>query len=786
MKNKQFRWNILFLLLLGFGTNLLAQSPNPPIKSIEAIGTFRDGKIFIRWVPSDIDLWKLANQKGYRVTRTTVKEGDEELPLDKRLSTEVVLADNLQALGKGDWGNFSSNAAKIAEAMLYEDQIELQFEGKSDLGSIVNTNQARDNRFAFAMLAASQDFEVAKAMGLGLEDADVTPDRTYYYSIEINDIGNLAMTAGGLIIRPDDASNSTLPVLLKPHATAANLKALLQWENKGMEKYYLGYNIEWTSLSDYPKFQRLNEVPIVFGGTDGVDLDYVEYGLRLPNNNTTYVYQVKGISYFGFESEASDTIHVKGKPDPLQAQIIIKDMTEMKPQGSKTSSVSLKWAFPVNLEDQITHFDILRSKDFDGTYSKVNTTPISTSLRFFEDKTPLRTNYYKIVTFDKNGYILSSISQLMQLDDETPPPTPLKLKGDMNKEGLVMLYWHASMAEDLRGYRVYVSNHPTDYFMEVTPEPVQDTFYTYQANMHTLNEKIYFVVKAVDYRENLSPRTEVCAIERPDIFPPDGPVITKVENYGGGIRLDWNLSIAEDVIEYTLERRERGVVGWRKMLKFNPNQVKYFMFDDSTSKKSGTEYDYRLSAKDDVGLIGDSRIHTIKAMNAKKRAMISGVYSQFYQYSPNATFFWYLPHGANYINTTDLVSFEVYRAIDDPKKSVLLKVIPMNDALTNFSFIGHPYNQDAQYKTYQAIASMGAGLGYAIYDNDIDFSNFAPLTYYWVPIVQANGLQAWVKYTITAPSSPSNREHYVYYRVVAKYSDGTATPISGYTMSKIN
>jgi uncharacterized protein len=785
MKNRQLHWNSLFFLLLCMSSCLLAQSPTAPIKRIETLGTLHEGKVYIRWVPSDIDFWKIANQKGYRITRSMVKEGDDELPLGKRLSTERVVADNLRPLDKGAWGSFTSNAAKIAEAMLYEDQIEVQFEGKSDLASIVNTNQARDNRFAFAMLAASQDFEVAKAMGLGFEDADTEPKNTYYYAIEVIDFNIADYNAGALFIKPEEAGQSTLPIIAKPSAELGNQKALLQWNNKNADKYYLGYNIEWTTLGSN-NYQRLNNTPIVFGGSEDVNLDYVQYGVKLPDNKTTLVYRIKGISYFGFDSEPSDTIRIKGKPDPLQAELFIKDLTELKPKGSTISTVSIKWAFAKNMENEITHFDIFRSKSHNGTYSKVNTTPISTALRFFEDKDPLRTNYYKIVSYDRNGYILSSIAQLMQLDDETPPPTPLKVTGDMNKEGLVVLHWLRSVAEDMHGYRVYVSNHPTDYFMEVTSEAIADSFYVYQANMQTLNTKIYFTVKSADYRENLSPRSEICAIERPDIFPPDAPVITKVENYGNGVRLEWNLSLAEDVVEYALERRERGIVGWKQMLKFDPNQVKYFMFDDSTSKKSGTEYDYRLSAKDDVGLIGDSRIHTIKAMNAKKRVVVTRVASQFYQYQPNAAFFWYIPHGPNYINTSELVSFEIYRAVDDPQKSVLIKVLPVIDAQANFTLMQYPYTQDYNYRNFQQISSQGYGFPYACLDDDIDFANFKALTYYWVPIAQPNGLQAWVKYTIPNPSTLGSGEHYIYYRVIAKYTDGTSSTISPYTMTKVN
>jgi len=54
------------------------------------------------------------------------------------------------------------------------------------------------------------------------------------------------------------------------------------------------------------------------------------------------------------------------------------------------------------------------------------------------------------------------------------------------------------------GYRVFLSNMAEGDFVQITTTWINDTVYHYGLNLNTLSEEVYFTVKAVDFRENMS------------------------------------------------------------------------------------------------------------------------------------------------------------------------------------------------------------------------------------------------------------------------------------------
>ncbi|XHU00730.1 hypothetical protein RAN96_09065, partial [Ornithobacterium rhinotracheale] len=68
----------------------------------------------------------------------------------------------------------NNNAAIVAQS-LFGESFEVEVGNSRDLQSIVNKSREVEQRFAYALMAADLDFEVAKLAGWGYVDTEVEP-----------------------------------------------------------------------------------------------------------------------------------------------------------------------------------------------------------------------------------------------------------------------------------------------------------------------------------------------------------------------------------------------------------------------------------------------------------------------------------------------------------------------------------------------------------------------------------------------------------------------------------
>jgi hypothetical protein len=237
-------------------------------------------------------------------------------------------------------------------------------------------------------------------------------------------------------------------------------------------------------------------------------------------------------------------------------------------------------------------------------------------VRTFTHTTPAHTNFYKIKAVDLKDHEYESIAFLGQPIDETPPTKPNGLQGSIDRTGLVKLNWTKNTEADLKGYRIYRSDHENGEQFQISPEPVAANTITDTLNMQTLSRKIYYWIKAVDFRENESPLSTMLVLMRPDINPPSAPVLSALEANNKGVKASWIPSTSSDVLRHVLQRRALGKINWEDVLSHNGRPVETQVFVDSTLRNE-LEWEYRVLVFDSSALFTACVPQSIKAYQVK-------------------------------------------------------------------------------------------------------------------------------------------------------------------------
>ena len=745
----------VFLAFIGIAVQAFTQS-TPQKLTVMANAVSDSTKIIIRWAPADYATFLWGNEHGYRLERTTMSNADTSLTVSQMIASKVTLDSMILPLAEANWETWadSNDMAGVAASTIYGDSLEVPDPAVSDFINVYNVSEQRQNRYSFGIFAADHGIDIAQAMGLGYVDTTVEAGKEYYYVIKLNNVpDSIELKRGSVTIATNDVYQPPVPDGIA--AIPGDSTVILTWVKQ--DEHYTSYIVERSS-DNGQTWQQVNERPLIFTDNTGSGGQSMQFFDSLAQNNTLYIYRVKGCSPFGLMGPASDTVHVIGKPAPLSAFPVITLVEEDSLGGLK-----LTWDFPSEYDDNIEGFDIYRAKSLDSAFTKINMSMLSETTREFIDSDPYPVNYYQVRTIDENGYELNSYHMLGQPKDETPPSAPGSLTGQSNKAGMVTLTWTKSPEEDVQGYRVFISNVPDEEFSQITTTWINDTIYRYGLNLNTLSETVYFAVKAIDFRENQSEFSPVCAVQRPDIIPPAAPNITKVTAEPGKVYFEWALSSSEDVEEYKFQRKPNGSPGWSTLLTFDPNdtlQQTPLRFIDSTASVRKW-YDYRLIAKDDAGLIGSSKVIKAKPVDNGVRDSIENFDGELLGSGAHTYVLleWDFPGK----NDPDLLGFQIFRAID-------------TNAMRSYKFI--TVEEAGGVATNFSLATS-----FGFRDIDLNFSIPVQTVYTFTDSqVSTGGNPSGGGNTIysispNVPVNPSNGVTLKYW-VMAKFIDGGFSPLS--------
>lgn len=589
----------LFILMLFACTFLWGQQTDKEKAIIPHIRLKVDAKkdrVSLRWAVDEPVAWQKANKIGFSLKRFTLSRNGKVLPKaeEKNLGIFKPALENewKKAVEKND------NAAILAQS-LFGDSFEVEMgEKQSKLQGVVNKSQEVEQRFAYALMAADLDFEVAKLAGWAYIDTDVKPDEKYLYTVSIN------TSEGSLLVQKGDAlastsANTELPKPLDFIGIFKDETVTLSWEYLQLRDTYTAYYVE--KSQDGGSFKSLGDLPVMnMNDNDGRQVQGMTFVDSLAQNNSKFSYRIRGKTIFGDYGPYSDIISGAGKKS-LETTPRISDLFI-----DESENIKLEWEFPKEDEKNIASFELLHSEtDRQNTY-KVIKNKIPVSNREVITKSLAPSNYYKIQAIGKAGDKRESFSVLAQPNDTTPPETPLAFKGKIDSLGVVHLEWKANTEKDLEGYHIFRGIQKDDELVRVTPQAITKNQFEDKVVLENLNSKVYYYVTATDRRKNQSRPSIILELEKPDKVKPQTPVFTqyKLED-DGKITINWMRSHSDDVVIHQLFRREKEGAdkSWKMIYETKEIKPDYTYTDKDV--EPDRSYKYYLLAIDKSNLNSD-------------------------------------------------------------------------------------------------------------------------------------------------------------------------------------
>jgi hypothetical protein len=577
------RFFLLVLVLSLAAVQLWAQSKH----SIKLLAKAKDKSILLRWAPTDATAWSYGNQYGYIIERYTVLRGKELLAKPERV---ILSKGPIKPLPLEKWradaetNDYSAIAAEAIFSSSFEVNAPVK---KTTAVDVVNKVKELEQRFSFALLAADHSFTTARLSGIAFKDSTVRADEKYLYRVFLSANTRIKTDTGLFYISVKDTS-SLMPIR-DVKAKFGDRTVTLRWPRSFIENGYSSFIIE-RSDDNGGTYKRLSSLPFLSLSNDVKEKDF-QAGDSLPANGVKYYFRLRGTSPFGEIGPPSESVSGMGLKT-LRAKASILEARE-----TKQSQIMLRWKVTGDV-DLIKGFHVEKASKENGDYKSVNKELIPSSEMTFTDPSPFSTNYYRIRVVGEQDQAAVSLPYLVQMADSIPPAAPKGLKVLIDTAGVVKLSWVANEEKDLFGYRVYRSNFQKSEFSQITNTPVTGTDFVDTITLKTLTRNIYYKLVAIDKRFNPSVYSEVVKAERPDILPPNPPVINAVKSTAKGAEITWIKSDSEDILNYTLYKKHRFATGWDVVHVFSTTDSTYYLdvIDDARH-----EYLYAFMAIDKSG-----------------------------------------------------------------------------------------------------------------------------------------------------------------------------------------
>nr|WP_294931165.1 fibronectin type III domain-containing protein [uncultured Flavobacterium sp.] len=543
-------------------------------------------RILIRWALNSPSEWQKANKRGFIITRTTILRDGNVLPKSEKvlLTPKPLLPEPLDS-----WIELvqkDNNAAIIAQS-IYGESFEVTEAKEGDLSKIVNMADELDQRYTFALYAADMSFTSAIKAGWGFVDSNVKKNEVYAYQVSVFESPKVKESSYMIGLK----DYSPLPAPTDFIAIPDDKKVLLSWDYETFKRIYTSYMVE--KSSDGINFTPIATTPLVnLNDKDDHPSKAMYYIDTLSINDKIYHYRLFGITSFGEKGEITKPITVKG----IAAIVTAARLIDYNIVNS--NEVNLEWEYPAASEGFIQGYEINLADNDKGPYKIVSKMipPSERKLNFKENLYP--SNYFTISVVGKNNQRLTSQSMLVQPVDSIPPAKPIGLEGAIDSLGVVRLKWKANLEKDLRGYRILKANNPDEEFVDIYHKSYVGNDYKDSVSLKMTNSKVYYRIAAEDMRFNISDPSDVLVLDKPDKIPPAAPIFKDYDNKDGKVHLKWIRSYSEDVVGYSLRRKEKGQEKWLEIKQIN-DTIQEFTDDRVENKKT---YQYAILAKDKSNL----------------------------------------------------------------------------------------------------------------------------------------------------------------------------------------
>lgn len=565
-----------------------ADTANPFVAALHVRVRSYGDSVVLRWAPSRPGAWLAYSGIGYVVERKSTNAPATSTPFE-RLTPAPLRAWNLD-----EWKTRSRRAntyAGIAAQCLYGS---MAVPNPATMDAMTMAATDLRNRHAFALLAADLDIVAADGLGLRFVDRSVVAGERYVYRIVTAARDTMYTLDTAVAAVAVDERTSALPPL-QLRASATNGTVHLVWDAlplEGASAYLverIGSDGTVTNLTPMPY------VPMATTATAMVAtpvFDDTTAGIGVP-----WRYRVTAIDAFGDRSTPAE-IAAAGRdavPPPVPNVEI--------PAVFGSSLVRLGWT-PMTDVGDLAGYLVERGPSADGPFLVLTPDLIDRRSEGYLDTAGTPDEPFYIVTaVDTAGNRTSTHAMYAELVDTLPPSVPTGLVGLIDSTGLVFLTWNRGPERDLDGYRVLWANDSTHVFTAVSSRIHHDTVFIDSVSLETSTADVYYRLVAVDSRQYHSSPGPILRLRRPDMVPPEAPLLSDVIVTDSAVTLVVVPSTSGDVHHHLIERTTRtpggGLVDvWsrRDSLPGRPERW------TDTAVVPGVTYDYRAIAVDSNGL----------------------------------------------------------------------------------------------------------------------------------------------------------------------------------------
>ncbi len=456
-------------------------------------------------------------------------------------------------------------------------------------------------------LVESNDF--AKYLGLFYRDETVQNGQTYRYKVTQlkKNKENLVSISNPIVAKPfepidppkgievfvDEKVDTQVNVFWKPEETR-----------------YFAVNI--FRANEGQQSQQINANPAIPSQTtnDEGKLVYPRFFYSKGDHlvGKKYTYQLKGIDFFGNESQVSP---------PFEIEII--DRTPPPPpsdlQTERTGPRDIQVTWAESYGKNIIGYDVFVGDSLSAVFEKVNKSmlPASQTEYIFKVAGEKWGDYFFYVeAINALGTRSASTKMGLTVNDVVPPAVPTGLVATPF-EGAIEISWNKQWEPDLFGYVVYrsVANKPGAPFALVSGGSIVANSFLDSLPREARN-KYFYKVAAIDVYGNLSERSEIVSAIMPDVIAPISPTIIKLEIKNDTATITWLPSIDNELKGYHLYRcLESDTTQWTTLggAFLSPTITEY----TDTGLEPDASYCYQITAEDISGNTSEpSNRYTVK------------------------------------------------------------------------------------------------------------------------------------------------------------------------------
>ncbi|MBL0176358.1 MAG: hypothetical protein IPP94_14015 [Ignavibacteria bacterium] len=582
---------LISMLAVGFApSTMLAQSTegsrtvphDPGSASIFVLARAAEDSVVLRWAPSTPHAWRLCNRIGYTVVRRSASG-------ERLILTPAPLKPwEPEELMKAREENPGNRFISVAALALWSDTSLMGHSDSLGLDTLAANAEKNTLLHGYALFSADNDQKTATMLALRMVDRSVRRGEQYTYTVSIAEARDYRIAPGEVTV----TAGAGPPAMPPPRAfTAEGLdgKIELRWEAPS-EYDFTGYDV-FRSEDGGTTFTKMTATPIVILRSDEGAVVPGGYSDTTITNYTSYTYRVQGIDAFGSSGAAAE-VRVTGR------DLTPPFMPFVSNPEQKGNTITLKWIMKEAPPD-LAGFHILRSAKSDSGWRRITGAALPRSANTYTDPVPdIAEPFYVVSAIDTAGNAANSLPLYGFVIDTLPPAVPAGLTGSIDSSGVVTLRWHANRERNLLGYRVLWANALDHEFSQRTGQVWKDTVFVDTVEVNTLTSHVYYQVAAVNWNYNHSLPTIPLALERPDVVPPEAPVLSDVLASDTAVLLHWVPSGSKDLFSHELFRRVQGEREWVLIATLSRAADSYV----DAKVRLGVMYEYQLEAVDSSGL----------------------------------------------------------------------------------------------------------------------------------------------------------------------------------------